>query len=124
MRRKPEQLRDALPENRASAGLATDAEPTRIASKKLSSLPAVPAMPENRLLTPREAEAVIEERIERFGPGSLPRVVVTEIRGGRWRVRWDSLEQTVAPMTLAEWQVWLERHVGSLDAGDLGTTES
>ena len=81
-------------------------------------------MPENRLLTPREAEAVIEERIERFGLGSLPRVLVTEVRGGGWRVRWDSLEQTVAPMTLAEWQVWLERHVGSLDAGDLGTTES
>ncbi len=82
------------------------------------------AMQENRLLTPREAEAVIEDRIERFGLGSLPRVVVTEVRGGGWRVRWDSLEHTVAPMTRSEWQVWLECHVGSLDAGDLATTES
>ena len=113
-----------MPEDRVSAGLANDAAATRIADKMLSSLLVVQVMHENRLLTPREAEAVIEERIERFGLGSLPRVLVTEVRGGGWRVRWDSLEQTVAPMTLAEWQVWLECHVGSLDAGDLGTTES
>ena len=39
-------------------------------------------MSESRLLTPREAEAVIEARIERFGLGALPRVKVTELAYG------------------------------------------
>ncbi|HEV8255550.1 MAG TPA: hypothetical protein VGR42_01125 [Casimicrobiaceae bacterium] len=81
-------------------------------------------MSEKRLLTPREAEAVIDARIERFGLGALPRVKVTELADGTWRVRWDDLERTVAPMTPDAWQAWLEENVGSLDAGDLETTES
>ena len=75
-------------------------------------------------LTPREAEAVVEERIELFGLGALPRVTVTELPDGRWRVRWDRLEHVVAPMEREVWHAWLERNVGSLDPGDLGTTES
>ncbi|HEY2970191.1 MAG TPA: hypothetical protein VGK75_17690 [Casimicrobiaceae bacterium] len=81
-------------------------------------------MSESRLLTPREAEAVIEARIERFGLGALPRVNVTELGDGMWRVRWEDLERTVAPMTQDAWCAWLEENVGSLDAGDLETTES
>ena len=81
-------------------------------------------MSESRLLTPREAEAVIEARIERFGLGALPRVKVTELADGTWRVCWEDLERTVAPMTQDAWCAWLEQNVGSLDAGDLETTES
>ncbi|HXF46238.1 MAG TPA: hypothetical protein VNK91_08980 [Burkholderiaceae bacterium] len=81
-------------------------------------------MCEDRTLTPREAEAVVEDRIERFGLGALPRVAVSPLADGNWRVRWEHLECTVAPMTLAAWRVWLEETVGSLDAGDLETTES
>jgi hypothetical protein len=77
-----------------------------------------------RLLTPREAEAVVEERIEQFGLGVLPRVGVTALEDGNWCVRWDNLEATVAPMTDDAWHAWLEENVGSLDAGDLETTES
>lgn len=40
-------------------------------------------MSESRLLTPREAEAVIEDRIEQFGLGALPRVNVTSSPMGR-----------------------------------------
>jgi len=76
------------------------------------------------LLTAREAEAVVEERIERFGLGVLPRVDVTETPDGMWRVRWEYLESTVAPMTREAWCAWIEENVGSLDAGDLETTES
>ncbi|TMH64669.1 MAG: hypothetical protein E6H55_03810 [Betaproteobacteria bacterium] len=76
-------------------------------------------MSESRLLTPREAEAVIEARIERFGLGK-----VTELADGTWRVCWEDLERTVAPMTQDAWCAWLEQNVGSLDAGDLETTES
>lgn len=75
-------------------------------------------------LTPREAEAVVEDRIERFGLGALPRVSVTQLADGSWRVRWDQLERIVAPMTPEAWHAWLEENVGSLDAGDLETTES
>jgi hypothetical protein len=81
-------------------------------------------MSESRLLTPREAEAVIESRIEQFGLGALPRVKVTALADGTWRVRWEDLERTVAPMTQDAWHAWLEVNVGSLDAGDLETTES
>lgn len=81
-------------------------------------------MGEIRLLTPHEAEAVVEERIEQFGLGVLPRVDVTELPDGMWRVRWEHLESAVVPMTREAWCAWLEENVGSLDAGDLETTES
>ena len=81
-------------------------------------------MNDNRVLTPQEAEAVIEARIEQFGLGALPRVKVTELADGTWRVRWEDLERAVAPMTQDAWCAWLEENVGSLDAGDLETTES
>lgn len=81
-------------------------------------------MSESRLLTPREAEAVIEARIERFGLSALPRMKVTELADGAWRVRWEDLERTVAPMAQDARCAWLEENVGSLDAGDLETTES
>ena len=77
-----------------------------------------------RPLTPREAESVVEDRIERFGLGALPRVEVTTLGDGMWQVRWEHLSQTVAPMTRNGWCAWLEENVGSLDAGDLETTES
>ena len=81
-------------------------------------------MSESRLLTPDEAEEVIEKRIEQFGLGALPRVNVTELPDGSWRVRWEQLERIVPPMTRDAWRAWLEENVGSLDAGDLQTTES
>lgn len=81
-------------------------------------------MSESRLLTPSEAEAVVNDRIERFGLDALPRVSVTELADGTWRVRWEHLERTVAPMARDAWYAWLRENVGSLDAGDLETTES
>lgn len=80
-------------------------------------------MDEQRLLTPREAESVVQERIEQFGLGALPPVSVSTVADGGWWVRWEDLERTVAPMTHAGWIAWLEENVGSLDAGDLDTTE-
>jgi hypothetical protein len=81
-------------------------------------------MSTSRLLTPREAEAVVEDRIEAFGLGALPRVHVIELADGTWRVQWEHLERTVPAMTDDAWHAWLEENVGSLDAGDLETTES
>jgi hypothetical protein len=80
-------------------------------------------MSTGRPLTPRQAAAVVEDRIEQFGPGALPRVSVTELADGNWSVRWESLERTVAPMNLEAWTAWLEEYVGSLDAGSLDTSE-
>jgi hypothetical protein len=70
------------------------------------------------------AVAVVEDRIEQFGVGALPRVSVTLLADGMWRVRWEHLERIVPPMTQDAWRAWLEENVGSLDAGDLETTES
>ena len=81
-------------------------------------------MSEDRILTPHEAEAVIEERIEQFGLGALPRVSVTALPDGRWQVRWLEVEHVIAPMDAQAWHAWLEENLGSLDAGDLQTTES
>jgi hypothetical protein len=81
-------------------------------------------MKAGRLLTPQEAEAVVDARIESFGPGALPHVSVAEADNGMWRVRWENMERTVKPMSEKAWHAWLEENVGSLDAGDLETTES
>ena len=54
----------------------------------------------------------------------MPRVSVTATADATWRVRWEHVERTVAPMTMDEWHAWIEENVGSLDAGDLETTES
>lgn len=76
------------------------------------------------LLTPHQAQAVIEEKIEQFGLGALPQVEVTALTDGMWHVRWENVEHVVAPMTQDEWRAWVEENVGSLDPGDLATTES
>lgn len=81
-------------------------------------------MAEPPVLTPQEAEAVVDDRIEVFGLGALPKVTVTELADGRWHVQWTALEAVVPPMTCDAWRAWLEENVGSLDAGDLETTES
>jgi hypothetical protein len=81
-------------------------------------------MSESSLLSADQAESVVEERIEQFGLAALPRVRVTDLEDGMWHVRWDSLERTVAPMSRDEWYAWLTENVGSLDAGDLVTTEA
>ena len=81
-------------------------------------------MDEDPLLTPREAMAIVDERIEQFGLGALPAVSVSLVDGGNWSVRWEHLERTVEPMTRGAWCAWLSENVGSLDAGDLETTES
>ena len=75
-------------------------------------------------LTPREAEAVVIELIEQFGTGALPRVGVSALPDGSWRVHWEHIERVVKPMSGAAWRAWLEENLGSLDAGDLETTES
>jgi hypothetical protein len=79
---------------------------------------------EVHVLTPHEAEAVIEQRIETFGLGALPRVTVAVLRDGMWQVRWESRAAVVPPLTAPAWRAWLEENVGSLDPGDLETTES
>ncbi len=84
----------------------------------------LPPMGEDRPLTPREAEAVVEDRIQLFGLGALPRIEITAQDDGTWQVRWDHRAQAVAPMSRDAWRRWVEENVGSLDAGDLETTES
>ena len=43
---------------------------------------------------------------------------------GTWLVRWQHIERIVEPMARDAWSAWLRENVGSLDAGDLATTES
>jgi hypothetical protein len=78
----------------------------------------------NAKLSTREAEQVVQQRIERFGLGALPDVQVRLRDDDRWIVRWDSSERTVEPMDADTWHAWLERHVGPLDAESLQTTEA
>ena len=75
------------------------------------------------LLTPQEAENFVQERIESFGLSALPRVLVREEPDGRWNVRWESYVRLLRPMTMVEWESWLEQHVGTVDPERLGTNE-
>jgi len=75
-------------------------------------------------LTARQAEDVVQERIEQFGLGALPELKVSVLADGSWQVRWDDFERIVQPMPLQQWETWLEEHVGPLDAASLQTTES
>jgi hypothetical protein len=81
-------------------------------------------MANDGVLTPRQAEAVVDERIEQFGLDALPHVTVTTLADGMWQVRWQHIERIVEPMASDAWRAWLTENVGSLDAGDLATTES
>lgn len=76
-----------------------------------------------RLLTPREAEQVVEQRIEEFGLGALPRVQVEPMANGDWQITWDTFRRVERPMSASEWAEWLERHVGTLDPELLETLE-
>jgi hypothetical protein len=75
------------------------------------------------LLTAQQAEDFVQERIESFGLSALPRVLVSQEPDGRWSVRWESHVRLLRPMTMTEWESWLERHVGTMDPERLGTNE-
>jgi hypothetical protein len=81
-------------------------------------------MSEMNLLSPRQAEGVVDERIQQFGLGALPHVEVALQPDGMWHIKWEDRQSVVPPMTMEAWCAWLEENVGSLDAGDLETTES
>ena len=81
-------------------------------------------MAASNLLTPREAEQVVADRIEQFGLGALPEVAIEVAPDGSWIVSWDTYSRTVSPMNEESWGVWLKQHVGPLDAESLQTTES
>lgn len=80
-------------------------------------------MKENRVLATYEAEAVVENLIEQFGLSALPKIRVVELANGAWQVRWMDQERTLEPMTRDAWHHWLELNIGSLEPGDLETTE-
>jgi hypothetical protein len=77
---------------------------------------------ERQKLTPREAEQLVEQRIEDFGLGALPAIAVTDERG-YWRITWDGKVRLAAPMTQREWLAWLEQNVGEVDPEHLGSLE-
>lgn len=81
-------------------------------------------MATRKLLTPRQAEQIVADRIEQFGLGSLPEVAIRVAQDGSWLVSWDSYARSVSPMDEESWRDWLKRHVGPLDAESLQTTES
>ena len=77
----------------------------------------------DRNLTPREAEVVVEERIEDFGLDALPHVQVAVDAAGDWLITWDHQRHVERPMTDAQWRAWIERHVGTLNPEQLETLE-
>ena len=77
----------------------------------------------DRNLTPREAEDVVEQRIQDFGLDALPRVQVDFTAGGDWLITWDRQRHIEPPMTDEQWRAWVERHVGTLNPELLETLE-
>jgi hypothetical protein len=77
---------------------------------------------ERPTLTPREAEEVVEQRIESFGLGALPQISITEDRG-HWNITWDGKMRVTEPMNEREWLAWLEENVGEVDPDGLSSLE-
>ena len=55
-------------------------------------------------LTEREAEDIVERRIDAFGLGALPRVRVRRTERGTWLIRWRDYEREELPMSDVEWR--------------------
>ena len=77
---------------------------------------------ERPTLSPREAEQIVEQRIEDFGLGALPQISVQEERGD-WRITWDGKMRVARPMNEREWLAWLEENVGEVDPANLSSLE-
>lgn len=74
-------------------------------------------------LTAEQAEGVVDELIERFGPGAYPKVSVTEVAQGTWRIRWRAMDVEAPAMTAEKWSDWLRERVGSIAPERLETSE-
>ena len=77
----------------------------------------------DRTLTPKQAQELVEQRIQDFGLNSLPRVEVAFTESGDWLITWEEHRRVEPPMTDPQWRQWLERHVGTLDPELLETLE-
>jgi hypothetical protein len=77
---------------------------------------------ERPTLSPREAEQVVEQRIEDFGLGALPQISVVEERGD-WRITWDGKMRVAKPMNERDWLAWLEENVGEVAPENLSSLE-
>jgi hypothetical protein len=77
---------------------------------------------ERPILSPREAEQVVEQRIESFGLGALPQISISEDRGD-WRIIWDGKVRVTKPMNERDWLAWLEENVGEVDPESLSSLE-
>ena len=67
----------------------------------------------DRTLTPKQAQELVEQRIQDFGLNSLPRVEVAFTESGDWLITWEEHRRVEPPMTDPQWRQWLERHVGT-----------
>lgn len=74
-------------------------------------------------LNPEDAEAVVDELIQNFGPGAFPKVNVSEVSPGKWRIEWRAMKVTAAAMTSTQWTEWLRQRVGSIAPERLETSE-
>jgi hypothetical protein len=77
---------------------------------------------DRRILSAREAEGLVEQRIESFGLGALPQLSIVEDRGD-WRISWDGKVRVTKPMTERDWLAWLEENVGEIDPETLSSLE-
>jgi hypothetical protein len=77
---------------------------------------------ERPTLTAREAEEVVEQRIETYGLGALPQLSISEDRGD-WRITWDGKVRVTKPMNERDWLAWLEENVGEVDPDSLSSLE-
>lgn len=78
---------------------------------------------ESDKLSAKAAEGIVDELIESFGLGAYPKVKVTEIAPGRWRIAWREMEAEAPAMTKSQWEQWLRRRVGSISPERLETSE-
>jgi hypothetical protein len=74
-------------------------------------------------LSAAQAQGIVDELIEAFGLGAYPKVTVSEVAPGRWRISWREMEDEAPAMTKTQWEQWLRRRVGSITPERLETSE-
>lgn len=63
-------------------------------------------------LSPEQAQRLVEELLNQYGLGAIPKVRVAMLADGDWQIRYNSVTHVHAPMTEVEWHAWLESKFG------------
>jgi hypothetical protein len=69
-------------------------------------------MLQSKLLSPEQAQRLVEELLNQYGLGAIPQIRVARLADGDWQIKYNSVTHVHAPMNEVEWHAWLESKFG------------